>query len=272
MHHSEREAECGREMNPQRAFHDRFTELFERGRPFVVATIVDVHGSVPQDTLSKMIVSDTGLDWGTVGGGRLEAKAISEAGRMIVENQSTLFVDWSLKADIGMTCGGRVKIFFELFHTMQWSIAIFGAGHITQAVARILVTLPCRVTCIDPRRDWLDKLPKEVETIELPEPVALVDTLPDKTSILCMTRGHQSDYPILHQIYSSNRTFHFVGVIGSQAKSAVLRKELLANGISEQVIKFQCPVGLAIGSNHPGEIAVSIVAQLLQSRDRSETS
>ncbi len=259
-------------MNPQRAFHDRFTVLFDRGRPFVVATIVDVHGSVPQDTLSKMIVSEAGLDWGTVGGGRLEAKALSEAARMLIENQPTLFVDWSLKSDVGMTCGGRVKIFFERFHTMPWSIAIFGAGHVTQAVARILITLPCLVTCIDPRRDWLDKLPKEVETIETAEPADLVDTLPDKTSILCMTRGHQSDYPILHRIYSSNRTFHFVGVIGSQAKSAVLRKELIANGISEQVIKFQCPVGLAIGSNHPGEIAVSIVAQLLQMRESFATS
>ena len=258
-------------MNSQSAFHDRFTILFDRGKPFVVATIVDAHGSVPQDTLSKMIVSDAGLDWGTVGGGRLEAKTLTEAARMLAENLPTLFVDWSLKADVGMTCGGRVKIFFELFHTSPWSIAIFGAGHVAQAVAKILVTLPCQITCIDPRRDWLDKLPKEVERIETSDPAILVDNLPASTSILCMTRGHQSDYPILHRIFTYGREFRFVGAIGSQAKSAVLRQQLVASGVSEERIRFQCPVGLAIGSNHPGEIAVSIVAQLLQSRDCAET-
>lgn len=241
--------------------------LFDRGKPFVVATIVDAHGSVPQDALSKMIVCDTGLDWGTVGGGRLEAKAMTEAARMLAENLPTLFVDWSLKADVGMTCGGRVKIFFELFHTSPWSIVIFGAGHVAQAVANILVTLPCRVVCIDSRRDWLDRLPEGVERMETPDAANLVDTLPESTSILCMTRGHRSDLPILQRIYSCGRTFRFVGVIGSQAKSAVLRKELVASGVLEDAIQFQCPVGLAIGSNHPGEIAVSIVAQLLQSRD-----
>jgi len=254
-------------MNPQRAFHDRFTQLFDRGRTFVTVTIVDAHGSVPQDAGNKMIVTEQGLDWGTVGGGRLEAKAIDEAVRMLGEKQQRYFVDWSLKADVGMTCGGRVKIYFEQIHLTPWSIAIFGAGHVAQSVARLLITLPCKIVCYDPRRDWLDKLPKEVIAIEAAEPVAFVDGLLDETYVLCMTRGHQSDFPVLQRIFSSRRKFPFVGVIGSQAKAAVLRKELLASGVAEDTIQFHCPVGLDLGSNHPGEIAISIVAQLLKVRD-----
>lgn len=253
-------------MNSQRAFHDRFTQLFDRGRAFVTATIVDAHGSVPQDAGNKMIVTRDGLDWGTVGGGRLEAKAIDEARRMLDEKQPRHFVDWSLKADVGMTCGGRVKIYFEQIHLTPWSIVVFGAGHVAQSVARLLVTLPCQVTFYDPRREWLGKLPKEVIAIETAEPAAFVDGLCDDTYILCMTRGHHSDFPVLQRIFSSSRTFPFVGAIGSQAKAAVLRKELIATGINEDSIRFHCPVGLDLGSNHPGEIAISIVAQLLQVR------
>lgn len=256
-------------MNSQREFLDRYSELFYRGTSFVTVTIVEVLGSTPQDVGSRMIVTEAGLDWGTVGGGRLEAKALDEAARLIAEKLPQCFVDWSLKADVGMTCGGRIKLYFELIHLAPWSITIFGAGHVAQSVAALLMSIPCKVTCIDPRREWLNKLPADVIAIETDQPTSLVDGLFDSTYILCMTRGHQSDLPILQRIFSTGRTFPFVGVIGSQAKAAVLRKELQARGLAEDAISFHCPVGLALGSNHPGEIAISIVAQLLQVRDKA---
>ena len=55
-------------------------------------------------------------------------------------------------------------------------------------------------------------------------------------------------------------------MIGSAAKAAVLRKELTAAGVDPERLTFLCPVGLPIGTNHPGEIAVSIAAQLLEVR------
>jgi xanthine dehydrogenase accessory factor len=57
-------------------------------------------------------------------------------------------------------------------------------------------------------------------------------------------------------------------VIGSASKAAVLRRELMADGVSAaRAAEFHCPVGLDFGSNHPHEIALSIAAQLLQVRD-----
>lgn len=95
-----------------------------------------------------------------------------------------------------------------------------------------------------------------------------VDTLAPDTFVLCMTQGHRTDRPILHRALAT-RNFPFVGVIGSAAKAAVLRKELLADGLaSERADGFHCPVGLAFGTNHPHEIALSIAAQLLTERDR----
>ncbi|MGI9429203.1 MAG: xanthine dehydrogenase accessory protein XdhC [Bythopirellula sp.] len=247
----------------------RSTELAESATPFVLVTLVEATGSTPQDTGAKMIVTTAGLDAGTVGGGRVEAKAIDQALDMLRDRHPCQLHDWSLKADVGMTCGGRVKLFFECPGVSYWHIFIFGAGHVTQALARLLAALPCQVTCIDPRAEWLARLPGGILTREAADPAAEVESLPDDAYVLCMTRGHRSDLPVLQQIFQLRREFPFLGVIGSRAKAAVLRKELAEAGIPAEQASFHCPVGLTIGSNHPAEIAVSITAQLLEIRGQS---
>ena len=83
-----------------------------------------------------------------------------------------------------------------------------------------------------------------------------------------MTKGHTTDRPILRRALTE-RSFPFIGVIGSDAKAEILRRELVAEGVSsEKAAGFHCPVGLDFGSNHPHEIALSIAAQLLTERDR----
>ncbi len=258
-------------MNEQQIYHQRSGELLLRGERFVTVTIVAAHGSTPAIAGSRMIVTATGLDFGSVGGGRIEAKAIEVAQRLIQDNESTQFLEWSLKADIGMTCGGSVKLYFEVWNPPRWPIVIFGAGHVTQALAKILDTIVCQVTCIDPRHDWIDKLPTSVRSIVTENPAEQVDKINADSFVLCMTKGHTSDLPVLHRIFSTDRSFPYLGVIGSRAKAAVLRKELIAVGIAADKLQFHCPVGLMdgqspIGNHHPAEIAISIAAQLLQRR------
>ena len=248
----------------------RCAELAETATPFVLVTLVETSGSTPQDMGAKMLVTAEGLVAGTIGGGRVEAKAIDEAQSMLANRQACQLLDWSLKADVGMTCGGRVKLFFECPGVSSWQIYVFGAGHIAQALTRLLITLPCQVTCIDPRADWLAQLPAGVKRIESESPADHVQAIPADAFILCMTRGHRSDFPVLQRIFELNLQFPYLGVIGSKAKAAVLRRELTEAGIAAEKLLFHCPVGLPIGSNHPGEIAVSIVAQLLETRDASK--
>jgi xanthine dehydrogenase accessory factor len=171
-----------------------------------------------------------------------------------------------------MTCGGRVHLLFESVGVATWQVVLFGAGHVAQALTQLLTTLPCQVTCIDPRAAWLAKLPAGVSAVESADPSALVKTLPDDAFVLCMTQGHRSDLPVLQRIFQLGRQFPFLGVIGSKAKAAVLRKELAAAGICSDRAAFHCPVGLPIGSNHPSEIAVSVAAQLLQVRDEVQAA
>lgn len=234
--------------------------------------MVDRQGSVPQDIGSRMIVIDgppnKALHWGTVGGGRVEAAAIDHALAIMAGDELAGLVQWNLNTDLGMTCGGRVHFFFEHVPATPWPIHIFGAGHVCQALCQLLTSLPCQVTVHDPRRQWIDRLPPGVDGRCEEFDAAVIETLPDHSFVMCMTRGHSHDLPILRAIAASGRTFAFLGVIGSKTKAGSMRRELKNSGVDIDGFEFHCPIGLPIGTNHPAEIAISIAGQLLQVRDQ----
>ena len=255
-------------------FVERLAELAAGGAPLATVTLVEAVGSTPQDVGSKMIVTSRGLEFGTVGGGRVEAKAIDHARAMLADDAAsapaTILVAWNLQRDVGMTCGGTVKLFFELYNARQWQVVVFGAGHVAAAVVQALAPLECRVTCIDPRPEWLAKIadrPK-LEKICTDDMPAQVAALPADAFILSMTMGHRTDRPILEEVFRQGRRFPYLGVIGSAAKRSVLLRELKTAGIPDELAgDFRCPIGLDLGTNLPGEIAVSVVAELLKVRD-----
>ncbi len=259
-----------------RSFFERTLELEQSGEDFVVITIASARGSVPQNRGAKAIVTKEGLVFGTVGGGKVEARAIQEALEILNSPDATelspKLCTWNLQTDIGMTCGGEMTYLFELHHQSSWPIAVFGAGHVSQAFIRILSQLPCQITCIDHRSEWIEKLPNlsNLKKLCLPEPESIVKDLHPKSSFIVMTQGHAKDLPILKEIFTRHPQASYVGGIGSHVKALRLKKELLDFGISKNLVdQFVCPIGLDFGSNHPAEIAVSICAQLLQRRTGS---
>lgn len=260
------------ELSP--TFYEQLVALERGGTAFVLVTLVESRGSVPQDTGAKMLVTATGRHTGTVGGGRVEAQALALALEMLAKNEAApRFVEWTLKGDVGMTCGGAVKFYFEPHPAggAAWTIAIFGAGHIAQALVPVLTPLPCKLVLFDTRADWLEKIPRarNLTTHLLAELAPAVDALPADAFVLCMTQGHTTDRPILQRALAT-RDFPFVGVIGSDSKAEILRRELIAGGLAPaRAEKFRCPVGLDFGTNHPHEIALSIAAQLVSERDRA---
>lgn len=257
-------------------YHEKLNELFTSKQPFVSVIVVDTAGSVPQDAGSKMLVTASGLVTGTVGGGKIEKRAIEEAQALLAKSAdsntpTTHFVNWSLSRDIGMTCGGSVKLYFETYNASSWNIVIFGAGHVSLAVTALLSNLECRLVCIDPRPEWLEKLPNlpkitKILSNDMPSEVA---ALPEDSFVLLMSMGHTTDKPILLEILRTNRNFPYIGVIGSDAKAARLKKDIIEAGLSADLTsRFYCPMGLDLGSNHPQEIAISIAAQLISVRDQ----
>jgi xanthine dehydrogenase accessory factor len=256
-------------------FFEALNDLVAEHVPFVTVTVVDTLGSTPQDRGAKMLVTHEGRVFGTVGGGKVEVRAIAEAKALLTDDSQpkTRFVQWSLEKDIGMTCGGIVRVYFEAFNVTRWNIVVFGAGHVANAVVDLLLRLDCRVTCIDPRTEWLERLPESAKLTKVlaPEMPAEVAKIPEGAFVVLMTMGHTTDRPILIEILRS-RTFPYLGVIGSNAKAKRLKQDILAAGLPEELTRaFFCPVGLPIGSNHPQEIAVSVVAQMIGVRDDAGT-
>lgn len=262
--------------NDRTRFYDQLAALESSGAAFVFVVLVEALGSTPQDAGAKMLVTPAGLYLGTVGGGRVEAKAIAFAQTMLVATPNAdeprpTWVNWTLKTDVGMTCGGSVKLYFEphLGASGGWPIAIFGAGHISQALIPVLLPLPCAIAVYDDRPEWLAHLPTapNLRRHHVTDLAAVIETLPENTFVLCLTQGHRTDRPVLFRALST-RNFPYVGCIGSDAKATVLRQELVSDGLTaERAGEFFCPIGLDLGSNHPHEIALSIAAQLLSVRD-----
>jgi len=255
-------------------FFEKIQNLINQEIPFVQVTLVDALGSVPQNIGTKMLVTKEGLYFGTIGGGCLENTAIKKSLELI-ENQkkSTDFVEWDLDEDIGMSCNGSVKLFFEAYLNKNWDIVIFGAGHVAQTMIPTLLTLDCRVTCIDIRQEWLDKLPKasNLTTLQVERMGSGIEKLNPQSFMIVMTMGHEFDYVVLREILKnkdSQDKFPYIGLMGSASKAITLKKELIKEGFSEEFVnEIHCPIGFKIGNNAPAEIAISITAELLQERD-----
>lgn len=258
------------EKFPMTSWHD-ISRLLESGSDLVVVTVATVRGSVPGETGAKMLVTRNGAPRGTVGGGRIEARALAEAAEMLdPPGEATRLVTWNLQKDIGMTCGGEMTLLFErLAAKPPWHIVLFGAGHVVQALVPVLLPLACRIEVIDTRPDWLERLPR-AENLA----VHRVDAFEDGVArvaggsfVLSITQGHATDVPVLLEVLTRFPEIPFLGVIGSASKRAALLRDLRAAGVADDLLgKITCPLGLPIGGNDPHEIAISIAAQLLERR------
>ena len=245
----------------------------EAGTDLVLVTVAAARGSVPADAGGKMLVTREGLLSGTVGGGRIEAKAIEEALSLLDAPEITRLHRWNLQQDIGMTCGGEMTLLFERIAAKPpWHIVIFGAGHIVQALVPVLTPLSCKLDVIDTRKDWLERLPaaRNLTLHHLDAFEAGTSLVLERSFVLSITKGHTSDVPVLREVLSRFPEIPFLGVIGSASKRAALLRDLRTAGIADSLLgRITCPLGLPIGDNDPHEIAISIAAQLLEKRSEA---
>lgn len=241
---------------------------------FCVVTLTEVRGSAPQDLSAKMIADQNGLVFGTVGGGKVEAKCLELVKERLNKNDfSPLSVRWNLQRDVGMTCGGEVSFLFEFVkNTMEQSFVVYGAGHVAQALVPLLVKLHADVTVYDTREKWLEKFPKfsNLKTVCSNDLPSTVKEIPEHSFVILMSMGHSTDFPILKEVLL-RESFPYVGVIGSDQKKSLMKSELQKlNYTRQQIEKFKCPIGLDIGSNDPFEIAISVMAEVIQERDKQK--
>jgi xanthine dehydrogenase accessory factor len=147
---------------------------------------------------------------------------------------------------------------------------IFGGGHISLDLAWIAHRVGFEVIIIDDREDFANRerfpMATEVRTLPFEEAVREVE-LGQRDYVVIVTRGHLHDLVVLRQAIEQSPAY--IGMIGSRRKKAMIFDQLRKEGVSqEQLDRVYAPIGLKIKAETPAEIAVSIVAELIEVRAR----
>lgn len=241
-------------------------QLHEAQCPAVIITITSTKGSSPAKSGAKMIVTEAGIVYGTIGGGKLEHQAVDDATALLKSNQSSLQKSYPLGAAFGQCCGGSVELFMDVINTNP-ILYIFGAGHIGQALANIMKDTIFEIKLIDSRENWFESL-SESDAIEFIDEESsfyeeLVHWDDQRTYLVVLTHLHDLDQEIIE--FSIKHPSKYIGLIGSQTKWKLFQKRISdKNGSSEKLDQVHCPIGLDIGAESPQEIAISIASELLK--------
>lgn len=147
-------------------------------------------------------------------------------------------------------------------------LIIAGAGHVGAELARKAVDLDFDVFVIDDRADLMnrERLPEPITPIVGDIAATLRRQMIDaNTFVVIVTRGHKHDEQALHAVIESEA--RYLGMIGSRRKVKLIFDDLEALGVPrDRLDRVKAPIGVAIGAVTVPEIAVSILAQLIEER------
>ena len=250
----------------------------------VKAKLVTTEGSVPRDKGTIMLISEKYI-FGSIGGGQLEYNIINKSKNLLkLKEFKEEIINIPLGPSIGQCCGGYVQVKItkhkngkesfkgeDKIKKIDENLYIFGAGHIGKELSSRSIDLEFNVNLIDSREEYL-KIQKnnKITNIYAKFPWLLVKNLKKNSFFIILTHSHDHDFKIINEILNLNN-FKFIGLIGSNTKMKRFEKRLLKLGHNKSIInKIECPIGLkSISTKKPAEIAISIIARLLEYRSLS---
>ena len=247
--------------------------LSKEGRAFVVATVIDTAGSTPQKPGTKMVVLSQETI-GTVGGGAIELQITEHSRALLADAQATTrVIETHLTHELGMCCGGRMKVFLEK-HGPAARLFVFGAGHVGRELANLAHHVGFSVTVEDERSELIraDRFTDGIERIER-DPAEVAATLEggSDTYFCVSTHDHPLDQAVLETLLRLPQPSAYLGVIGSLRKAERFKLRLRAAGFTEeQLARVESPMGVPIHALTPEEIAVYIVGRLIAVRRRDQ--
>jgi len=251
----------------------------EQGIPCVLATVTDAEGSTPRRAGAKLAVNLDGETAGSVGGGAIEHRCLEEARLLLTggEPRSLHFVldaaDWREQASgtPGEAGAGRVTVFLEPVLPPKELVA-FGGGHISERLARLcdVVGLPFRVYDERPEFAGRDRFPQAREAVCASyEELGRHIRLSPASHCIVLTHGHAQDELVLEQLLRLP-FLPYVGMVGSSRKIQGIRERLALKGLAFGP-QVYTPAGLALGGSLPGDIALSILAEVKLLMDGGRT-
>ncbi len=253
----------------RRSVFQELEEAYQRGEAVALVTILETSGSTPQKAGAKMVVGRDGRLRGTVGGGCVESEILFRAQRAI-ETRKCEIGSYDFNADEeenGLICGGSMKVFIEPIVPPP-RVYVVGAGHVAQPVAQVAKIAGFEVVVLDDRVKYAsrERFPEAdvVKAGPIPE-LAGEFFYGDNAYVVIVTRGHKEDEEALRAFIDKETAY--IGLIGSVTKIEKIVKRLERDGVSrERLSRVHSPIGLDLGGSSPGEIAISIVAELLAVR------
>ncbi len=255
--------------------YEELVRLRRRGEKCALATIVSVNGSIPSYQNAKILVRQDGSFVGTVGGGCVEAE-VYNAAREVMETEKAKMLEFSLGQDAayenGLICGGQLNVYVEPVVPQPWAY-LFGAGHVSRAIAQIAQLAGFATVVVDDRERFAsrERFP-EAEEVHAGEYEEIFPRLEINSSsyLIIVTRGHRDDMRVLRLAVQSPA--RFIAMIGSKRKVISIVRELEKEGIPrEKFERLTAPMGLDIGAVTPEEIAVSVVAEMIAVRRQPDS-
>lgn len=247
----------------------------QAGLPAALCTVIQVQGSVPRHTGSKLLVRTDGSFVGTVGGGRMEALVIAEAQAVIASGEArtlTYNLNDIAAGDPGV-CGGTVQVFIEPIVPMP-TLLVIGMGHVGKATAELGLWMGYRVIACDDRPEYAspDFVPGLAGYVvchpgEVVTALAAAGTpVTASTYVAAVTRGLPVDVDLIPALLATPAPY--IGVIGSRRRWALTEKSLLTDrGLTAaDLARVRAPIGLELQAETPREIALSILAEIVMLR------
>jgi xanthine dehydrogenase accessory factor len=254
--------------------YEELIRLRRLGQKSALATIVQVRGSIPSFESAKLLVREDGSMLGTIGGGCVEAE-VWNAAREVMETEKPRHMSFNLGQDAaydnGLICGGQLDVFVEPVIPSP-HVFIFGAGHISKSLAKVLAMAGFLTTVIDDREAFAnrERFPEADEVVagEYEEVCAGLNIV-DGAYIVIVTRGHRDDMRVLR--WAAGTAAKYVAMIGSKRKVINVIKELEKEGMAHETLsRVFAPMGLEIGAVSPEEIAISVAAEMIAIRRNAD--
>jgi xanthine dehydrogenase accessory factor len=231
-------------------------ELIGRLQPGVEAVLLAEGGPA-----GRLVAGADGTAAGSLGQAALDRAVLARAGEVIEADSAAV--------EVFEVEGAPVQVFVQALAPRP-TVYLFGGGHVGLALARLIPTIGMRVAVIDDRPEFCsrERFPMADELHRLEFPSAFASLAVDaRAYVVIMTPGHKSDREVLTQALRSPAGY--IGMIGSRRKIALLWEALEQEGFTRaELARVHAPIGLDLGGDSPGEIAVSVAAQLVQVRHR----
>ena len=236
---------------------DELIASVEAGQSVGLVTIVKAGGKYAE-ALGKQILVWLDRDpVDTLGLGDLEAKIVTDARQALSDHRSQRFI-YKEKTDV-------VEVFIEVLRRPP-TLIIVGAGHVALPLAQLGKMIDFEVVVLDdrPRFANAQRFPMADRVLAQPFRETLRDWAMDRdTYIVLVTRGHSHDVECLLEIIDTPA--HYIGMIGSKRRIKAVF-ELLKKEQGIDPAKFDrvyAPIGLDIGAENPAEIAISVIAEIV---------